>query len=123
MTTAEKLDIIIKTADDMKAEEIETIDVGEKSSIADYFVICTAGNDRQLVSIADKVSEVLREKKERPLRTEGRTGGWILQDYGDIILHVMREEQRQFYDLETLWKALHSSSDTGFEIVEPETGE
>jgi ribosome-associated protein len=108
MTTEEKLKTIVEVADEMKAEDIETIEVGSRSSIADYFVICTAGNDRQLISIADKVAETLKQHKERPLRTEGGVGGWILQDYGDIVLHVMREEQRQFYDLETLWKATQS---------------
>lgn len=106
MTTKEKLELIVETVDDMKAEDIETLDVASKTSLADYFVICTATNDRQLVSIADRVEEKFREKKVRPLRSEGGKGGWILQDYGDIVLHIMREEQRQFYDLETLWKAV-----------------
>lgn len=106
MTSAEKLELITSTADDMKAENIETLDVREKTSVADYFVVCTGNNDRHVGAIAERVAEKMAERKSKPLRTEGDNSGWVLQDYGDIILHVMREEQRQFYDLETLWKTM-----------------
>lgn len=111
MTTEEKVATIVGIADDMKAEDIETLDVRGKTSVADYFVVCSASNDRLLSAIADKVEERMKELKSRPLRTEGRSGGWILQDYGDVVLHVMRDEQRQFYDLETLWKTMQPSPD------------
>lgn len=111
MTVEEKVEIIIGVADDMKAEDIQTLDVRSKTSIADYFIVCSANNDRQLAAIADRVEEKMREHKERPLRTEGGPGGWILQDYGDVVLHVMRDEQRQFYDLETLWKTMQPNPD------------
>ena len=104
MTSKEKLDLIVEAADELKAERIETLDVHLKTSIADYFVVCSGTSDRHVDSIADKVAERLREAKERPVRIEGGRTGWILQDYGDVVLHVMREEQRQFYDLETLWQ-------------------
>lgn len=104
MTAKEKLDLIVEAADELKAENIETLDVRDKTSMADYFVVCSGTSDRHVDSIADKVTEKLRTLKERPLRVEGGNSGWILQDYGDVILHVMREEQRQFYDLESLWK-------------------
>ena len=111
MTSQEKLDIIVKAADELKADNIETLDVRQKTSVADYFVVCSGTSDRHVSSIADKVADRMREHKEKPLRTEGDRTGWVLQDYGDIILHVMRDEQRQFYDLETLWKTMHPSSD------------
>lgn len=104
MTSKEKLDAIIEAADELKAEEIETLDVRQKTSIADYFVVCSGTSDRHVQSIADRVAEKLSAMKEKPLRVEGERSGWVLQDYGDIVLHVMRDEQRQFYDLETLWK-------------------
>lgn len=104
MTAQEKLDTITSAADELKAERIETLNVREKTSIADFFVVCSGNSDRHVQSIADKVSELMATRREKPLRTEGENSGWVLQDYGDVILHVMREEQRQFYDLETLWK-------------------
>ena len=111
MTTEEKVATIVSVVDDMKAEEIETLDVRGKTSVADFFVVCSANNDRQLSAIADTVEEKMKSVKQRPLRTEGRAGGWILQDYGDVVLHVMRDEQRQFYDLETLWKTMQPNTD------------
>jgi ribosome-associated protein len=71
-------------------------------------VVCSGTSDRHVDSIADRVAEQMRLVKEKPVRTEGGNSGWILQDYGDVILHVMREEQRQFYDLESLWKNAQS---------------
>lgn len=106
MTSSEKLERIVAGADELKAESIETLDIRAKTSMADYFVVCTGTSDRHVQSIAEKVEERLREAGEKPLRTEGERTGWVLCDYGDVILHVMREEQRQFYDLETLWKNL-----------------
>jgi len=111
MTPEEKLAIITDAADDLKAEGIETLNVRAKTSIADYFVVCTGTSDRHVQSIADRVEEKMRAHAERPLRKEGENSGWVLQDYGDIILHVMRDEQRQFYDLETLWKNIQVSAD------------
>lgn len=111
MTVQEKLDLITTTIDDMKAEDIQILDVRDKTSIADFFVVCSVSNDRLLSAIAEKVDEKLREHKERPLRREGGRNGWLLHDYGDIILHVMRDEQRQFYDLETLWRSIQPNPD------------
>lgn len=111
MTSEEKVQVITGIADDMKAENIETLDIREKTSVADFFIVCTATNDRQISAIADRVSERMRELKNRASRTEGDGSGWVLQDYGDVILHVMREEQRQFYDLETLWKNMQPNPD------------
>lgn len=111
MDSQEKLQTIINAADELKAENIETLDVRDKTSVADFFVVCSGTSDRHVSSIADKVSERMLEHKEKPLRTEGDRTGWVLQDYGDVILHVMRDEQRQFYDLETLWKNMQPNPD------------
>ena len=104
MTIEEKLNLIADAADDLKAENIEQLDVRLKTSIADYFVVCTGTSDRHVQSIAERVEEKMALKGVKPLRIEGERSAWILHDYGDIVLHIMREEQRQFYDLETLWK-------------------
>ncbi|HWD41023.1 MAG TPA: ribosome silencing factor [Fimbriimonas sp.] len=106
MTSKEKSDAIVDAADDMKAEQVEVLDVRAKTSVADYFIVCTGTSDRHVDSIADKVAEKMAALKSKPLRVEGDKSGWVLQDYGDVIFHVMREEQRQFYDLETLWKGI-----------------
>jgi ribosome-associated protein len=60
-------------------------------------------------SIADRIDEEMRKHKLRPRGIEGRDSGWVLLDFGDVVVHVMREEQRQFYDLESLWKMMPSS--------------
>lgn len=100
----------------MKAESIETLDVSERTALADFFIVCGGTSDVHVESIADKVIMKLRDEKIRPLRVEGKRSGWILVDYGDVILHVMRDEQRQYYDLESLWKTnLREPS-----VVEPE---
>lgn len=111
MTATEKLEKITAAADELKAENIETLDVRQKTSVADFFVVCSGNSDRHVQSIAERVAEKLAEEKEKPLRVEGERSSWVLQDYGDVILHVMREEQRQFYDLETLWKNARPSPD------------
>ncbi len=104
MTAEEKVAKITEAADDMKAESIETLDVRNKSSIAEFFIVCSGTSDRHIDAIAERVAEKLAISKIKPLRTEGERTGWVLQDYGDVLFHVMKEEQRQFYDLETLWK-------------------
>ncbi len=111
MNSQEKAALIIEAAEELKAEQVETLDVRQKTSIADFFIVCTGNSDRHVSSIADKVEELLRLQSERPLRSEGDGTGWVLQDYGDVILHVMRDEQRQFYDLETLWKSAQADPD------------
>ncbi len=111
MTSTEKLQHILDAADEIKAERIETLDVRGKTSVTDYFVVCSGTSDRHVSSIADKVAEELTILKSKPSRVEGEGSGWILQDYGDVVLNVMREETRQFYDLEALWKSYQTSPD------------
>jgi ribosome-associated protein len=111
MTAQEKVDIIVATADEIKAERIEVLNIREKSSVADFFVVCSGTSDRHVESIADRVEEALQKKQVKPVRTGGERTGWVYQDYGDVVFHVMREEQRQFYDLEALWSSIEKSPD------------
>lgn len=107
LPAAEKAELIREYADDMKALEIEILDVRAKTSVTDYFVVCTATSDTHLKAVAEKVAEKLREKGIKPLRRSAvSSDGWILFDYGDVVLHVFLEEKRQFYDLESLWQNL-----------------
>ncbi len=77
------------------------------TSIADYFIIATIDNERQAKAIEDELLQKLRiEQNIRPLSmegVEGRSGGWVLLDYGDVIVHLFTEEMRQHYNLEELW--------------------
>ncbi len=103
---AEKAELIRQFADDIKAERIEVIDVHSKTAMMDYLVVCSGTSDTHVGAIADKVSDRLRDLGIKPLRTNSgpNAGGWTYFDFGDVVFHVMIEEKRQFYDLETLWK-------------------
>lgn len=83
------------------------LDVGDQTSIASYFVIATIDNERQAKAIEDEVLQQLRmEQNIRPLGMEGvaeNSGGWVLLDYGDVIVHLFTEEKRDYYRLEELW--------------------
>ncbi|HEV7766365.1 MAG TPA: ribosome silencing factor [Thermoanaerobaculia bacterium] len=90
---------------DKKATHLDILAVAELTSIADYFVICSAGNERQAQAIADNVVDQLRDEMGvKPLLIEGTVPGrWILLDFGDFIVHIFTEEVRRFYGLERLW--------------------
>ena len=106
ISAADKAELIREFADDMKAERIEVINVRNKSAMMDYMVVCSGTSDTHVNSIADRVAEKLRDMAIKPLRTNAgpKAGGWTYFDFGDVVFHVMLEEKRQFYDLETLWK-------------------
>jgi ribosome-associated protein len=95
----------VSAALDKKALDLDVLEVAELTSIADYFVLCSATSERQAHAIADSVVEKMRaEEKLKPLLVEGSTPGrWILIDFGDFIVHVFTEETRRFYGLERLW--------------------
>lgn len=106
LTSLQKADLITELADDMKAERIERLDVRHKTSVTDFMIVCSGNSQVHAQAIGERVSEKLRnEHGIKPLRrTEmSKSDGWILFDFGDVVFHVMLEEKRQFYDLETLW--------------------
>ena len=87
-----------------KGRDIKLLHVADKTIIADYFVICTAGSASQIKSLSDEAGRKLTELGEAPRRVEGyRDGGWVLMDFGCVIVHLFLEEARGFYDLERLW--------------------
>lgn len=97
--------IAVKAMDDKKAEDIKVIRIGEVSSVADYFVIANGTNPSQVEAIVDAVDEELTKNDISALRTEGlRSSGWILMDYGDVVIHIFSKEDRLFYDLERIWR-------------------
>jgi ribosome-associated protein len=93
-----------KIADEKKALDIVILDVDKISSITDYFVICSAINDRQLHAIADDMDKEMKKLSISKLGMEGyREAKWVLIDYGDFIVHIFDKEIRSYYDLELLW--------------------
>jgi ribosome-associated protein len=92
-------------ADDKKATDVVVLDVGEVLSITGWFVISTGSNPRQVRTIAEEVEAQLKAGHDlAPLRVEGLDGlRWVLLDYGDFVVHVFHEEERDYYQLERLW--------------------
>lgn len=94
-----------RAADDKKAKDIVLIEVEAVSSVTDYFVVCTGSSTTQVKAIADAITAGMEEEGYVEPRTEGgREGRWILLDYGTVVVHVMLDEEREFYSLERLWK-------------------
>lgn len=97
--------IVYNSLDEKKAEDIKVIDISEISVVADYFIIASASNSSQLEALVDNVEEALYKAGYSPKQIEGRnSGGWILLDYLDIIIHIFSKEDRLFYDLERIWR-------------------
>ena len=97
--------IAVKALEEKKAEDVKIIRIGEVSSVADYFVIANGTNPSQVEAMVDAVSEALGKEDISPLRTEGlRSSGWILMDYGDVVVQIFSKEDRLFYDLERIWR-------------------
>lgn len=92
-------------ADNKKAEDIVILDVRKLSSVTDFFVIASGTSEPHLRAIVDEITDQLREEHDlRPLRTDGSIhGAWVVMDFFDVIVHVMRADVRERYDLESLW--------------------
>lgn len=92
------------SASDKKAKEVKILDIRSISVVADYFVICSGTNTTQVRAIADNVEEALVGLGLPLHHVEGyQNGRWVLLDFGDIIVHVMHEDERSYYNLERLW--------------------
>jgi ribosome-associated protein len=88
-----------------QASDIVALDVHELIVITDYFVICTASSNRQVKTVIEAIEDSIRELGEKPIRREGEDeAGWWLLDYIDVVVHVFGEEEREYYDLERLWR-------------------
>ncbi len=95
----------VQAAESKKATDIRVLDLREVTSFADYFVICTGANARQIQAISDEVGLRLKQRGELPNSLEGYNNAeWILADYGDYLVHIFSEKARAFYDLERLWR-------------------
>ena len=100
------LRVLIKNAlEDLKAEDIVELDVRGKTSVADYLFIASGSSTRHVKSIASNVVAEVKHAGQQPLGVEGeQEGEWVLVDLGDVIVHVMQQQVREFYDLESLWR-------------------
>ena len=91
--------------EDKKAVDVEVMDLGGKTLMADYFILCTGTSRAHVHAIVDGVAEAMKEHGIRGGRREGYTQArWVLLDYGDVIVHIFAEDERKFYDLESLWR-------------------
>ncbi len=102
MTKAEQ---IAKILDDKKAQDIMLLHVADMTIVADDFVIASAPNVNHVQMLAEEVEHQMAAAGETPLRTEGvREGRWVVLDYADVLVHIFHKEEREFYQLERLWK-------------------
>ena len=106
MTSKEKCLLICSVLSSKKAGDLIYIDVAEKTSLCDYFIICSGRSTTQVKALAENLEEKLeKEYGEIPRRKEGvREGRWAVVDYTDVIVHIFNDEMRDFYNLERLWE-------------------
>jgi ribosome-associated protein len=105
MTPQAMAELAVSTLDENKGLDIKCMDVRENTDVTDFIVICTATSTRHAQSLMDKVQRQLRDEGIRALGTEGsaQNDDWVLVDFGDIVVHIMLAEAREFYSLEKLW--------------------
>lgn len=98
---------IVEIASDKLASDIVLLDIQPVATVADYFVVFSTASERQLSAVVRDIEQALRnEDGVRPLRIEGKaSSGWVVMDFGDVVVHVFSVEQRAFYRLEDLWSA------------------
>jgi ribosome-associated protein len=100
----ELLQLAARAADSKQADDLVALDVSEPLALTDIFLLASGRNERNVVAIAGEIEDKMIEAGVKPLRREGRAEGrWILLDFGDIVVHVFHDEDRQFYSLERLW--------------------
>ncbi|MFH1453344.1 MAG: ribosome silencing factor [Armatimonadota bacterium] len=105
INTKNELKSITKILKDKKAKDITVVDLTSKSILCDYFVIVTATSKTHSKSLVENISIELKKEKIYPQSIQGlREAGWIIMDYGSIVVHVFTDGKREFYNLEELWK-------------------
>jgi ribosome-associated protein len=110
MSSEEVVAVAIAALEEIKGTDILTIDVRDKTSIADYMLIATGTSNRQLNALVDSVRDKVKAAGLKSLSEEGKgDSDWVLLDLGDVIVHVMTAAARQFYDLERLWQGAEQS--------------
>ncbi|MFT5897068.1 MAG: ribosome-associated protein [bacterium] len=119
MNSKAVIEMAVTTLEDMKGVDLVVIDIIGKSSIADAMVVVTGTSQRHVRSLAEQVRLAAKEANHPPLGVEGaESSDWVLVDLGDVIVHVMTEEKREFYSLEKLW-SVGPSSEEPDDLAEP----
>ncbi|MFS0554549.1 MULTISPECIES: ribosome silencing factor [Brevibacillus] len=104
-TVEDLAQLVVKAAEDKKAENLKVLDIKKLSVIADYFMICHGNNERQVQAIVREIRDQAHKNGFDVRGIEGADEGrWVLVDLGDIVIHVFHREDREFYNLERLWK-------------------
>jgi ribosome-associated protein len=104
LSAEDKAQRAARAALDRKALDLVVLDVKALSSVTDYFLVCSGRSTTHLASITDAIRAELKQEGVRPLHAEGATdSGWVLLDYGDVLMHVFLEDTRAYYALERLW--------------------
>ena len=94
----------VRALDAKECRDIKLLETGELTTLADYFVICSATSTTQIKALADACEKALKDAGEPPHHIEGHRGGtWVLLDFSSVVVHIFNEEARKFYDLERLW--------------------
>jgi len=104
MNSQQLTDLVIDALDDVKAQNVTTLDVRDMTTITDYMVIASGTSNRHVQALAENVAQKAKEAGHRPIGIEGEEGGeWVLLDLQDALVHVMLPKVREFYNLEKLW--------------------
>lgn len=104
MTANEIALTAVKALDSKKGQDIKCLETGHLTTLADYFVLCTATSTTQIKALADVCEKALKDAGEPPHHIEGHRGGtWVLMDFSSVVVHIFMDEARKFYDLERLW--------------------
>ncbi len=104
MNSSKLVEITVDALEEIKASDIKIINVNKLTSMFEYIVIASANSSRQTKALADNVREKVKDAGGSVLSLEGeQTGEWLLVDLGDVIVHVMQPEVREYYNLEALW--------------------
>ena len=104
METKTLVEKIVKVLDDKKAEEIKVIKISELTVMSDYFIIANGTSNTHVRALAEEVEDVIASEGEEARSIEGRSTGWILLDYSEVVVHIFTPRDREYYNLERLWQ-------------------
>jgi ribosome-associated protein len=105
MNTEQLQQLAIEALDDLKALDMTVLDVRGLTTIADTMIVCSGRSSRHVISLAQSVATKAKQQKAKYIRVEGeKEGEWVIVDLGDVVVHVMQQATREFYNLEDLWE-------------------